>query len=321
MFCAVNRVLVERQARAGIRQPQRVDLRQRGSDRGRERCGIICRIRGTAVHPLVNAHGEGPFARARQFGQAAAAIAIVNVIVVVAFTLILRDNDLQALLQLIAASLASALGSAVAAAGTFAILGSLFGITTSYQLMELANPTHPLLRRLLIEAPGTYHHSLMVGNLAEQARNYPTFLEAIVHPKEAFKKPEALDRVRVLDCTTGMAIGHWASSMLAELGAEVIQVEPPGGDPLRQLTPFGRKEYMVKDKVRGEPVGLHFLHEMRNKYSVTLDVSKPGGREILKKLANHVDVVIEFPDEARAVRFERYLKSESGVAFAQRHLR
>jgi crotonobetainyl-CoA:carnitine CoA-transferase CaiB-like acyl-CoA transferase len=131
------------------------------------------------------------------------------------------------------------------------------------------------------------------GNLAEQARNYPGFLEAIVHPREAFKKPEALDRVRVLDCTTGMAIGHWASSMLAELGAEVIQVEPPGGDPLRQLTPFGRKEYMVKDRVRGEPVGLHFLHEMRNKYSVTLDLAKPAGRAILKKLANHVDVVIE----------------------------
>ena len=35
--------------------------------------------------------------------------------------------------------------------------------------MELANPTQPLLRRLLLEAPGTYHHSLMVGNLAEQA--------------------------------------------------------------------------------------------------------------------------------------------------------
>ena len=131
------------------------------------------------------------------------------------------------------------------------------------------------------------------GSLAEQARNYPTFLEAIVHPKDAFKKPEALDRVRVLDCSTGMIIGHWASSMLAELGAEVIQVEPPGGDPLRQLTPFGRKEYMAKDKVRGEPVGLHFLHEMRNKYSITLDLGKSAGRNILKKLANHVDVIIE----------------------------
>ena len=48
-------------------------------------------------------------------------------------------------------------------------LGNLFGITTSFQLLELANPSQPLLRRLLLETPGTYHHSLMVGNLAERA--------------------------------------------------------------------------------------------------------------------------------------------------------
>lgn len=131
------------------------------------------------------------------------------------------------------------------------------------------------------------------GNLSEQAREYPKFLESIVHPDKAFNKPEALDRVRVLDCSTGMIIGHWASSMLAELGAEVIQVEPPGGDPLRRLTPFGRKEYMAKDKQRGEPVGLHFLHEMRNKLAITLDLEKKEGRDILKKLAAHVDVIIE----------------------------
>ena len=60
-------------------------------------------------------------------------------------------------------------GSAVAAVGTFAVLGSVFGILTVFQLLELANPSQPLLRRLLVETPGTYHHSLMVGNLAERA--------------------------------------------------------------------------------------------------------------------------------------------------------
>ena len=60
-------------------------------------------------------------------------------------------------------------GSSVAAVGTFAVLGSVFGILTVFQLLELANPSQPLLRRLLVETPGTYHHSLMVGNLAERA--------------------------------------------------------------------------------------------------------------------------------------------------------
>jgi putative nucleotidyltransferase with HDIG domain len=45
----------------------------------------------------------------------------------------------------------------------------LMGITTSLQLQDLARPTQPLLRQLLLRAPGTYHHSLIVSNLAEQA--------------------------------------------------------------------------------------------------------------------------------------------------------
>ncbi len=147
------------------------------------------------------------------------------------------------------------------------------------------------------------------GNIPEQAREYPKFLEALVHPDKAFEKPEALDRIRVLDCSSGMIIGHWCSSMLAELGAEVIQIEPPGGDPLRRLTPFGRKEYMVKDRVKGEPVGLHFLHEMRNKLAVTLDLSKKAGRDVLKKLVAHADVLIE---NAPPGQFDRW-----GIGYRQ----
>jgi len=49
------------------------------------------------------------------------------------------------------------------------VIGYLFGITTFIQLSELERPTQPLLRTLLLKAPGTYHHSLMVGNLAQQA--------------------------------------------------------------------------------------------------------------------------------------------------------
>jgi putative nucleotidyltransferase with HDIG domain len=59
--------------------------------------------------------------------------------------------------------------SAVLTVGLFALLGSAFGITTRLQLMELAQFNAPLLRRLQDEAPGTFHHSIIVGNLAERA--------------------------------------------------------------------------------------------------------------------------------------------------------
>ena len=65
-----------------------------------------------------------------------------------------------------------------AVAGLFAVIVSVgtapfwefvFGAVTSFRLIELSNPNHPVLRKLAIEAPGTYHHSLIVANLAESA--------------------------------------------------------------------------------------------------------------------------------------------------------
>jgi putative nucleotidyltransferase with HDIG domain len=106
--------------------------------------------------------------RLQTFVQAGIAVFVVNALVVAVFSL-LGARDVQGVLELWAASAVSAGGSAVAAVGTFAVLGSVFGILTVFQLLELANPSQPLLRRLLVETPGTYHHSLMVGNLAERA--------------------------------------------------------------------------------------------------------------------------------------------------------
>jgi cyclic-di-AMP phosphodiesterase PgpH len=106
--------------------------------------------------------------RLQAFIQAGAAIFVVQAVVVTAFSL-LGERDLAGVVQLIGAAALSAGGASVAAVGSFAVLGNVFGLLTVFQLLELANPSQPLLRRLLVETPGTYHHSLMVGNLAERA--------------------------------------------------------------------------------------------------------------------------------------------------------
>lgn len=59
--------------------------------------------------------------------------------------------------------------SGLLAIGFQPLLEALFNLATPTKLMELSNPNHPLLRRLLLEAPGTYHHSIVVANLAEAA--------------------------------------------------------------------------------------------------------------------------------------------------------
>jgi len=104
------------------------------------------------------------------FVQAAAAVFVANVLVVTTFSLLgTQDRDLVGIGQLWLASLVAAGGSGVAAVGSFAVLGSLFGILTVFQMLELASSSQPVLRRLLVEAPGTYHHSVMVASLAERA--------------------------------------------------------------------------------------------------------------------------------------------------------
>ena len=102
------------------------------------------------------------------FVQAGLAVAITEVAVVGAFTL-LGHHDVPGMLQLAGAAVGGAVIVTVVSLGSFTLLGNLFGIPTASQLLELANPSQPLLRRLLVETPGTYHHSLMVGNLAERA--------------------------------------------------------------------------------------------------------------------------------------------------------
>ncbi len=64
--------------------------------------------------------------------------------------------------------LSAAISVSVAVLSYF-VLGNLFNITTGLQLTELSRPTHPLLRQLLLKAPGTYHHTIVVSNLAERA--------------------------------------------------------------------------------------------------------------------------------------------------------
>jgi len=62
-----------------------------------------------------------------------------------------------------------ALLSVMIASGLLPIFEGMFGITTNIRLLELGDFNQPLLKRLMLEAPGSYHHSLMVGNLAENA--------------------------------------------------------------------------------------------------------------------------------------------------------
>ena len=87
------------------------------------------------------------------------------------FYLLMTQSSYTAkeLLFYLVAAIVSALLSGALTIGTLPFIETVFGILSSLRLIELSSPNHPLLKKILMEAPGTYHHSIMVANLAEAA--------------------------------------------------------------------------------------------------------------------------------------------------------
>jgi putative nucleotidyltransferase with HDIG domain len=104
-----------------------------------------------------------------RFLLAGAGVAAVSLASLLAFWFLSTDRHATELAWILIGSALSGLLSAVIAIGGPVLLGPLFGIDTRMQLMALAQLNHPLLRKLQEEAPGTFHHSVIVGNLAERA--------------------------------------------------------------------------------------------------------------------------------------------------------
>ncbi|HHV16919.1 MAG TPA: HDIG domain-containing protein [Gelria sp.] len=94
-------------------------------------------------------------------------IALANIISILTLSLIGGNVTLNLILVGMVIGAVNGILSAVLMIGALPYLESAFSITSMIKLLELSNPNNELLKRLLMEAPGTYHHSLMVGNLAE----------------------------------------------------------------------------------------------------------------------------------------------------------
>lgn len=97
-------------------------------------------------------------------------------------------------------------------------------------------------------------------------------------------KPGALDGLRVLDLTSRM--GGYCGLLLANLGADVVLVEPPSGDVMRRQAPF-------KNDTPHDDGSLSFAAYHTNKRGITLDLDSDAGRQTLCELARHADVLVE----------------------------
>ncbi|MEL1136189.1 HDIG domain-containing metalloprotein [Desulfitobacterium sp. THU1] len=117
---------------------------------------------------LVGVHSVSLLSQRVDLARAGIYIAAVNVITVSGIAMV-SGMRITTWLISVGLGLVNGVFSSVLAVGTLHWFESGFGITSAIRLLELSNPNRPLLKRLLMEAPGTYHHSILVGNLAEAA--------------------------------------------------------------------------------------------------------------------------------------------------------
>jgi formyl-CoA transferase/CoA:oxalate CoA-transferase len=99
--------------------------------------------------------------------------------------------------------------------------------------------------------------------------------------------PGPLGGLRVLDVSTVLA-GPYCTMLLADLGADVIKVEPPDGDATRSWGPP-----WVGDEVDGTRTAAYYLAVNRNKRSLRLDLRREAGRDVLRRLIERSDVLVE----------------------------
>lgn len=131
---------------------------------GQIRFGIVGLVGGiTGVYSVSKLSQRGDLVRAGMYTSAAnvAAIMVIGLLYETPTGLVIGSGLLL--------GLTNGILSSILTNGALPYLESTFGITSSVRLLELSHPSNPLLKRLLTEAPGTYHHSIIVGNLAEAA--------------------------------------------------------------------------------------------------------------------------------------------------------
>ena len=116
-----------------------------------------------------------------------------------------------------------------------------------------------------------------------------------------------LSGVRVVDCTT-VVLGPWAAQQLGDLGADVVKVEPPEGDTTRQLGPM-----------RNPNMGAFYLAVNRNKRSIVLDLKQESAQGVLRRLAEHADVLLHNyrPQAARrlGMSYETFREINPGIIY------
>jgi putative nucleotidyltransferase with HDIG domain len=123
----------------------------------------------TFVGSVIGAHKVARCEQRSILLKAGLTVGGVNMLMILSYNLISENLFRMALLSDLMMGFLGGVIASVLVLGIAPIIETLFGYTTDIKLLELANMDHPILKNLILQAPGTYHHSIIVGSLVEAA--------------------------------------------------------------------------------------------------------------------------------------------------------
>jgi putative nucleotidyltransferase with HDIG domain len=149
----------------------------------------------TFVGSVIGAHRVAQCEQRSILIKAGITVGGINILMILSYHLISGNPFKLALLSDLTMGFLGGILASVLVLGIAPIIESLFGYTTDIKLLELANMDHPVLKDLILQAPGTYHHSIIVGSLVEGAAKSITAnplltrVSAYYHDIGKLKKP------------------------------------------------------------------------------------------------------------------------------------
>jgi putative nucleotidyltransferase with HDIG domain len=184
-----------------------------------------------------------------------------NILTIILFNFFSGEKDLQ--FSEIMSSIVNPFLSIIFALGLLPFLENIFRIATPLRLLELSNPNHPLLHRLFLEAPGTYYHSLIVGNLAERAAEavsanvYLVRVASLYHDIGKIKRPQYF----IENLMPGQSNPH--NSLNPYISTLIIRNHPKEGAKIANVYKFPQSIIEIIEQHHGTSVISYFYHKQK----------------------------------------------------------
>ncbi len=155
-------------------------------------------------------------------------------------------------------------GSSILTAGLLPVIEHVFDYTTNFKLLELANMEHPLLQQLMVQAPGTYHHSIVVGSLSRAAAEgigaHPilTRVAAYYHDVGKLKMPRYF-----IENRRGFEDAH--KNLTPSMSSLIILSHVKEGVELAEKYRLGKKIYEIIREHHGTSLVSYFYKRAKDK--------------------------------------------------------